>query len=374
MYATPAAGSGPNAEELESYLLGKKRVDKLLRDNEDKVSEALRAMKKPILMHNQPEQLSAQSSGNAPDASFTALQNANSARDTANKVREDPLLAIKRQEQAAYERLMKNPAKLRAMRDGQASLSAPSDSKDERRARKEARREERERRRDERHRHKHSRHRYDYSDDDDDEARKRSRHRDDRDHRARSRSPLRHHNDRVRDSPRRDSYSPRRRSDSRSPPPRASRHDDGPREHERRRSPPPPRRRHIDDERDSRVPHAAPRDDHRSAGGQGSRPRREEPPREAAPAKDDAAARLAAMQASATRLQQMRSQRLTQLDAQDRLEAEKDAANRKANGSGMNGIAPAFLREQERQVFSGGMDLGERLRRSGKIGMSRERD
>lgn len=37
MYAAPAEGNGPNAEELEAYLLGKKRVDKLLQGNEEKV-------------------------------------------------------------------------------------------------------------------------------------------------------------------------------------------------------------------------------------------------------------------------------------------------------------------------------------------------
>ena len=30
MYATPATGSSQNANELEDYLLGKKRVDKIL--------------------------------------------------------------------------------------------------------------------------------------------------------------------------------------------------------------------------------------------------------------------------------------------------------------------------------------------------------
>lgn len=42
MYAAPAEGNGPNAEELELYLLGKKRVDKLLRGNEEKVSSKRR--------------------------------------------------------------------------------------------------------------------------------------------------------------------------------------------------------------------------------------------------------------------------------------------------------------------------------------------
>lgn len=38
MYAAPAEGNGVNAEEMELYLLGKKRVDKLLKGNEEKVS------------------------------------------------------------------------------------------------------------------------------------------------------------------------------------------------------------------------------------------------------------------------------------------------------------------------------------------------
>jgi len=39
LYATPASGSGPNANEMEEYLLGKKRVDKILiADENAKVS------------------------------------------------------------------------------------------------------------------------------------------------------------------------------------------------------------------------------------------------------------------------------------------------------------------------------------------------
>jgi len=40
MYATPAAGNGPSASDLEDYLLGKKRVDKILTgDENEKVSQ-----------------------------------------------------------------------------------------------------------------------------------------------------------------------------------------------------------------------------------------------------------------------------------------------------------------------------------------------
>ena len=35
MYATPATGSSTNPNDLEDYLLGKKRVDKLLIGNEN---------------------------------------------------------------------------------------------------------------------------------------------------------------------------------------------------------------------------------------------------------------------------------------------------------------------------------------------------
>ena len=35
MYATPATGSSTNANELEDYLLGKKRVDKMLIGSEN---------------------------------------------------------------------------------------------------------------------------------------------------------------------------------------------------------------------------------------------------------------------------------------------------------------------------------------------------
>ena len=39
MYSTPATGSGPSANDLEDYLLGKKRVDKILTaDENDKAS------------------------------------------------------------------------------------------------------------------------------------------------------------------------------------------------------------------------------------------------------------------------------------------------------------------------------------------------
>ena len=93
MYAGPAAGGAAVVEEQEAYLLGKRRIDNILKGNDRE------DMKK----------LERTTSGTAVDESVAISQNANTVRDTAAKVREDPMLAIKRQEQATYEELMKNP-------------------------------------------------------------------------------------------------------------------------------------------------------------------------------------------------------------------------------------------------------------------------
>jgi hypothetical protein len=44
MYATPATGAGPSANELEDYLLGKKRIDKLLQQDETAKVSLLRRL------------------------------------------------------------------------------------------------------------------------------------------------------------------------------------------------------------------------------------------------------------------------------------------------------------------------------------------
>lgn len=66
------------------------------------------------------------------------MQNANSARDTAAKIREDPLLAIKQQEQAAMAALANRP-EIRKQLKEMRKLKA--ESKEERRARKKAEKE-----------------------------------------------------------------------------------------------------------------------------------------------------------------------------------------------------------------------------------------
>ncbi|PBP25967.1 pre-mRNA-splicing factor Cwc25 [Diplocarpon rosae] len=92
MYQGPSSGQAGTTEEMEGYLLGKRRIDPLIKGTEHKKLEK-----------------------QAAEDSFMALQHANTLRDTAAKVREDPLLAIKRQEQAAYESMMNDPIKRRQL-------------------------------------------------------------------------------------------------------------------------------------------------------------------------------------------------------------------------------------------------------------------
>ena len=84
MYEGPSSGQNGTKEELEAVLLGKSRIDRFVKGNETE------GMKK--------------------DADVgPAAQSINMARDIQNKVREDPMLAIKRQEQQAYEKMMSDP-------------------------------------------------------------------------------------------------------------------------------------------------------------------------------------------------------------------------------------------------------------------------
>lgn len=130
---------------------------------------------------------SAQTSNGAANggvSGFTATgQNANNARDLAAKIREDPLLAIKLQEQAAYEAAKKRyirDGKMKGTLSGSGSNLVPVNSeeerkrreKEEKRRRKEERRQDRDDRRESR---KRGRDRHDYSDDEATERKSRRR-------------------------------------------------------------------------------------------------------------------------------------------------------------------------------------------------------
>ncbi|GAA6012963.1 hypothetical protein JCM11491_000922 [Sporobolomyces phaffii] len=374
LYAAPAEGNGPNAEELEAYLLGKKRVDKLLKGNEEKL-------------------LADSNSANGPGGTFTASTTANTARDTAAKIREDPLLAIKRQEQLQYERMLKDPKRLkelRAAREGRsASGSAPRDregeTKEERRARREAKRAERDERHRERERgdggkRRERRSREDsYDDDRHNKSRRRSRSRSysprRRDHADPRNGPASKYDDRASSSRYRDDSrfeSDRSRYDDRPPPP-ASRN--GFDERNRQRSPP----------RSSNPSRPYERATHH-AGGTTSNPSQSAPHRIPAPAstgpteEQEAArkaaieARLAAMQSSAASLSTSRASRLSAMEALDAAEKEKEDDLLRRRGRAGDNTGPRFMRDVEKGVFSGKGGVGERIKRSGKVGMVGDRD
>ncbi|CAK7246074.1 MAG: RNA-splicing factor [Sporothrix thermara] len=112
MYQGPSADNGGMVtEEAEAFLLGKRRIDSLLRGTEHKQLE-----KNAV-----PDRFATLGAGDgAANASSAvgaagALPPAALARDMAAKIREDPLLAIKRQEQQSYAALANDPVRRRQM-------------------------------------------------------------------------------------------------------------------------------------------------------------------------------------------------------------------------------------------------------------------
>ena len=309
MYNGPSSGQAGTTEEMEGYLLGKRRIDGLIKGTENEKLEK-----------------------SAKEDSFLAVQNANSLRDTAAKIREDPMLAIKKQEQAAYEAMMNDPIKRRML----LKAAGKDDTKSDDRERK---------RRKHRHHHHHQR---DYDE-------RRSRH-----------SSSRHHDEddrytRDHRSHRRRSYSPSS-SASRSPSPhRRSR-----RSPERRRSDPPRERRQA------QSPNGGNNSYHEVRKMQSWQASRRPPrscsrsPRRAESSNDDRAARLAEMQQDASKLEEERTQRSVEVDARDREAAARDDLTRAeiAKHGGRASFVNGFHRK------AGDMDLGERMGRS-RAGMER---
>ncbi|EKJ72865.1 hypothetical protein NXS19_000196 [Fusarium pseudograminearum] len=288
MYQGPNDGQTGTTEETEAYLLGKRRIDNLIKGTEHKKLEK-----------------------DAGTESFMALQNANTARDTAAKIREDPLLAIKRQEQAAYEAMMNDPARRRQLL---ASRGIDEEKKD-----KSRRKEDRHRRR---HRH-------------------RSADGEDRHHRRR-RSYSRSQSPRRRDGSREDRHR-RRRDDSRD---RHSRRRDGSDEGGRRdrdnrsggdRHRHDGDRRHSDEPRDERRDNRRderPRDNNRQYSRRSypsdRRPRHNEEDDKAK--EEERQRKLAAMQSAATELDVDRQERLADLEKREQAAREADNKARERGG------------------------------------------
>ena len=322
MYNGPGSG-GPGAggvsEEMEGYLLGKRRLDGLVK-------------------HSESENLKKEGG----QEGFMALnENANSTRDTMAKVSNDPMLAIRKQEQAAYEAMMNDPVRRRQL----MQAAGKEEGDDKTKGSEKRHRSHRHRHRDEdRHRHKRRR----YSDEDDE---RRSRH---RSHRYRRRSPSESRS-RSRTPPRRrhhdeDRYDRRDNARRRSPrrsrsPPRRSRDDRD--RHDRRRSYPSPRRSGSSDARSrSRSPYARKRSEPRNEHRRSPSPRRNHSKAYSSPPDDkrqsdadpERAAKLAAMQSNASELETDRKTRLTELEAEEARQREQDDKKRSEKGKFIGGV------------------------------------
>lgn len=108
MYASAGQGASVMTEDKEAYLLGAKKIDKILAPT------------------NELEGGFSLSNGAALD-----LSNANTLRDTQSKIREDPLLTIKKMEKASLDRFLNNPLKVNQIKEQKKK------SKKERKAKKE---------------------------------------------------------------------------------------------------------------------------------------------------------------------------------------------------------------------------------------------
>ncbi|TKA69307.1 hypothetical protein B0A55_07957 [Friedmanniomyces simplex] len=315
-----AGGAGGVSEEMEGYLLGKRNLQGLVKRSE---AESLK-----------------KEAAAAPEAGFMALNaNANSARDTMAKVSNDPMLAIKKQEQAAYEAMMNDPVRRRQLL--QAAGKEVEGEKEKERGHRKHR--HRHRDGDDGHRSKRRRH------SDEDEERRSHRHRSHRerrqspsDPRSLSRSPYsRRRYDEDRDN-RRASHRDRNYSPLRSPsPPRRRERDD------RRRSYPSPRRSGSSEL--SRSPYqrekertTRPSQEHSQSHSRNSKCDSKaytSPPEEPQKRDDeDRAAKLAAMQSNASELESDRETRLSEMAAQEAKQREEEDKKRSDQGRFVNGV------------------------------------
>ncbi|OLN96446.1 Pre-mRNA-splicing factor CWC25 [Colletotrichum chlorophyti] len=354
LYSGPTDGQTGTTEERESYLLGKRRIDNILKGTEHKSLEK-----------------------QAGQESFMALQTANTARDTAAKIREDPLLAIKRQEQAAYEAMMNDPIKRRQLLAsmGMEDNTSKSKSKEERHRRRHHRHRDGDRDEERHHRRRraHSRsrsprRRRDDSDDEDRHERRRRRsdsedrrgHR--RRHASRSTSPRRYDSDGKDDPARRDGREYRsRRQESVS--------DDGKPSRRRDRSPRGYSSRH-DRSGDAQMSRGSRHYDNRRHGRERKYDGRIDDGKETKdePADEERARKLAAMQAAASDLDTDRVRRLAALEAQEK--AARDADDQARQRSSKYGDRD-FVNGLHRKA--GNMSLGERMGRSWQ-GLQRDED
>ncbi|KAI1496624.1 Pre-mRNA splicing factor-domain-containing protein [Biscogniauxia marginata] len=310
MYQGPSDGQGGTSEELEGFLLGKRRIDSILTRGSENES-----LKK-----------------HAGQDSFMALQNANTERDTAMKIREDPLLAIKKAEAAAYEAMMNDPIKRRQLLAsmGQTEEKHSSRGREDKHSRR-----HRHRHRSHSREHRHRRHRRSDSRGRDDSRERRHRHRR-HDSEERSRSGDRHDSKREhhperherrrsmsRDEPR--DYDRSRRERSRSPRHGGTKQDKY-RRHRDYSDDPPRGRRRFESEDDNRRGYRQ-QEPYNKGTGNGTNNSSD-----AAAAAEERARKLAAMQEAASDLDQDRQKRLAALEEKERSLREADDKARERAG------------------------------------------
>lgn len=346
MYQGPNDG-GRDEYSSEAFLLGKRRIDSILRGDDMKKVE--------------------KTAGPADDAPGP-ISIVASARDTASKIREDPLVAIKRQEQEAYQAMMKDPSKRRQLLAQMGIVEEKPKSKKDR---------------EDRHR-SHRSHRRHRDDDPDYERGHRRRHADSRD---RSRSPRRHGDDADYDRSHK-----RRRADSRDKSPPRRHYDDKSDDDRRRKSRRSDsqdgsrdRRRNGSDERDrgsAKGRDGADRRRYDSGDRRDRRDRRFSPDRRRnngsngdvrRPGNNEAneeerAIKLAAMQNDATDLDKAREARLAAL-------AEKERADREADDRARADANKYGGRQFANKIFNsaGNQSLADRIGR-GRQGLQRDDD
>ena len=267
---------------MEGYLLGKRRIDSLVKRNDDKDLEE-----------------------GAYKNGFTAPGNSNSVRDTARKIQEDPMLAIKKQEQAAYEALTNDPVQRR--------LLLKAADQDVNLERKEDRH-----RHQHRHRHHHSGHRK--RDNSRGRADRKERHSDEKECRRRT-----YHEYPRRRSATSPTYDSRRRS--------------SPTNHNRWHQRSSPRSR-------SRSPVRY--NGHHNNNNTASK------------SAEEKAAKLASMQSTASELEISRSARLKAIERQEKADLEIEEKMRARNAKRGDGKAD-FVRAMSRQI--GDMGIEKQVRR-----------
>ncbi|KAI1427190.1 Pre-mRNA splicing factor-domain-containing protein [Xylaria sp. FL1777] len=337
MYQGPSDGQGGTTEELEGFLLGKRRIDTILTRGPDS------------------DNLKKQSSYD----SLAAPQNSTvNARDVAAKIREDPLLAIKRREQEAYEAMMNDPIKRRQLLAsmGQTDEKQSSRGRDEKHSKR-----HRHRHRSHSREHRHRRHRRsDSRERDQSRDRDRRHHRRDSDDRSDSRERQESRRGRYerRRSTSRDGYREEKhdhdrlyRGRSRSPRRSDRKEGDYRRRHDYSPEPSRDRQRNYPDDgerRDSR--------DHRRASGYRSGPGNGRSggahgsgATSDTTAAEERARKLAAMQEAASDLDKDREKRLAILEEQERQAREADDKARARAGKYGD---QEFVNGLRRQVIS----------------------